>query len=81
MATKLSQYIMSEKCQEAIARAVVRAAEEARAAGLPLAGDQVSVPLSKPRIMVVFPPPRPTSNGMGVAKPKTTEQAETKTGE
>lgn len=63
MAAKLTQYIMSEKFQQACARAVVRAAEEARVAGLPPAGDQVSVPLSKPRVTVVFSPSKPKSKG------------------
>jgi len=63
MATKLTQYLMSEKFQEACARAVLRAGEEARAAGLPPAGDQAPVSLSKPRVTVVFSPSKPSSKG------------------
>ncbi len=55
MATKLSQYLMSERFQAAFARAVWPA-EEARAAGLPPAGNPVKTPPSKPRATVVFPP-------------------------
>ncbi len=65
MATKLSQYLMSERFQEAFARAVVWPAEEARAVGLPPAGNPVKTPPSKPRATVVFLPPRSTRKGEG----------------
>lgn len=63
MATKLTQYIMSEKFQEACSRAVVKAVEEARAAGLRPAGDEVPAPPSKPSVTVVFSPCKPRSKG------------------
>lgn len=63
MATKLTQYIMSEKFQEVCARAGEKAVEKARAAGLRPAGDQVPVPPSKPSITVVVSPCKPRSKG------------------
>lgn len=65
MATKLSQYILSERFQEDFARAIARAAEEARAAGLPPAGSPVKSPRSKRRATVVYLPPQPTRKGSG----------------
>lgn len=65
MATKLSLYILSERFQEAFARAVARAAKEARAVGLPPAGSPVKSPPSKRRATVVYLPPKPTRRGEG----------------
>lgn len=60
MATKLTQYIMSERFQEAFARGVEKAIEQARAAGLPPAGDQVSATPKKRRATIVYLPPKPS---------------------
>lgn len=60
MATKLTQYIMSEQGQEAMARGIEKAIEQARAAGLPLAGDQVLTTPKKRRATVVYLPPKPS---------------------
>lgn len=60
MATKLTQYIMSERGQEAMARGFEKAIAQAKAAGLPPAGDQALATPKKPRATVVYLPPKPS---------------------
>lgn len=59
MATKLTQYIMSERCQEVIGRGIEKAIAQARTVGLPPAGADV-LGTSKRRTTVVFLPSKPS---------------------
>ncbi len=59
MATKLTQYIMSERFQEAAGRGVEKAVAKARAAGLTPAGDPHIKPSEHPQTMTVIPAPKP----------------------
>ncbi|CAJ93565.1 hypothetical protein CMPELA_12550 [Cupriavidus necator] len=60
MATKLTQYIMSERFQEDVGRGIEKAIAQAKAAGLPPAGDQVLATPKKRRATIVYLPPRPS---------------------
>lgn len=59
MATKLTQYIMSEQCQGAIGRGIEKAIAQAKAAGLPPAG-VAALGTSTRRTTVVYLAPKPS---------------------
>lgn len=59
MATKLTQYIMSERFQEVLGRGIEKAIAQARTAELPPAGVDV-LGTSKRRTTVVYFPPKPS---------------------
>lgn len=65
MATKLTQYIMSERFQEAVGRGVEKAVAELRAAGIEPVGSQVPPAKegSRPRVIVHEAPKPPVLHG------------------
>ncbi|SOZ17208.1 hypothetical protein [Cupriavidus taiwanensis] len=61
MASKLAKFVMSKQFDDLFARGVKKAAEEARAAGLPPAGDERVFKAKARRATVVYEAPRPTT--------------------
>ncbi|SOY62200.1 conserved hypothetical protein [Cupriavidus phytorum] len=65
MATKLTQYILSQQFQEAAARGIEKAVAKTRAAGLLPAGDSHIKPTTKPPTVTTIPEPMPSRKGKG----------------
>ncbi|CAG9183909.1 hypothetical protein [Cupriavidus pinatubonensis] len=62
MASKLTRYLMSQRCQDVIGHGVEQAVARTRAAGLTPAGDPTILPSARPSTTVIveaFPPAKP----------------------
>ncbi len=62
MTSKLIHYLMSQRCQDVVARGIERAVARTRAAGLTPAGDSTIQPSARPTTTVIVeavPPAKP----------------------